>query len=172
MGGVCAQYPEISPSEKTCWISQLIVVTRSNWITHSIIQLQHIRAHKIFLMLINRKIHLRKDSKSRGAPWGSRKRCLHLDGFFSCHKNYFNIFTWAVLTFSSVLSHFSLQTTHLLDMQKCSGACSHTVTAPRKLFHISRWQPVPLSGAHNERTVGHDECPVQKDLINELLSCL
>lgn len=51
-------------------------------------------------------------------------------------------------------------------------AFSPPVTAARKLSYISCWQLVSLSGAHNERTVRQDECPVQKHLINELLSCL
>jgi hypothetical protein len=62
--------------------------------------------------------------------------------------------------------------THLIDMRKSGGAFSHAVTAARKLFYIGSCQLVFLPGAHNERTVRHAECPVQKYLINELSSCL
>ena len=57
-------------------------------------------------------------------------------------------------------------------MKNCYQAFSPPVTAARKLSYISCWQLVSLSGAHNERTVRQDECPVQKYLINELSSCL
>lgn len=57
-------------------------------------------------------------------------------------------------------------------MKNCYQAFSPPVTAARKLSYIGCWQLVSLSGAHNERTVTQDECPVQKYLINELSSCL
>ena len=61
---------------------------------------------------------------------------------------------------------------YLIDMKNCYQAFSPPVTAARKLSYIGCWQLVSLSGAHNERTVRQDECPVQKYLINELSSCL